>query len=110
MAGTEYWRGKSGKSYAYKIEKMPFRPPPLTDGNYIFARQSHGIWYAVYVGQGDLRDRHAEALREGCVTRKNATHYHWHENNSRSARFNEEQDVIKGNPECEDRNGCNGKD
>lgn len=110
MASTEYWRGVSGQVYAYQVERMPFTPPPFKDGNYIFARQRNGIWYAVYVGQGDLQDRYGAAIREGCVIRKGATHYHWHENNSLDGRRTEERDVIKGNPECEGLNGCNGKD
>ena len=110
MAETTTWRGASGKTYTYYIDKLPWRPKADQDGNYIFAKKINGVWHAVYVGQGDLQDRYDAALKEGCVTRKNSTHYHRHLNNDTSARRAEEDDIIAGNPECKWPNGCNGHD
>ena len=107
------WKGESGKRYIYRTFEMPHKPPEDTKGNYIFAEQlGNGTWFAIYVGQGDLRDRYNAALREGCVTEKGATHYHYHTNNQSSVvkRLREENDIIEGNPECESPLGCNGQD
>ena len=109
MADTAIWSGISRRNYTYTVHDINWVPNADQDGNYIFARQINGIWYAVYVGQGDLRERYHAALREGCVTRKGATHYHEHLNSSGPSRRLEETDVIDGNPECKGPRGCNGQ-
>ena len=106
---TTHWRGGSGSQYEYNVGPISARPVTNSEGNYVFARQTAGIWFAVYVGQGQLRDRYDAAIREGCVTRKGATHYHWHLNSSAANRKSEERDVIAGNPECKAPRGCNGQ-
>ena len=65
MSTQQMWRGDSGCLYTYNVEPMPFTPPLNVDGNYIFAKQISGIWYAVYVGQGNLRNRYKAAIDEG---------------------------------------------
>ena len=110
MTETTTWRGSSGSSYTYYLDKLPWQPSENQDGNYIFAKKINGLWHAVYVGQGDLHDRYDAAMREGCVTMKKATHYHRRINNDASARRAEENDIIAGNPECNWPNGCNGHD
>ena len=110
MSSMIDWRGNSGALYNYAVYELPWPPNAGQDGNYIFAKRISGIWYAVYIGQGDLRARYDAALREGCVTSKSATHYHFHLNSDASARRNEERDLIAGNPECKWPNGCNGHD
>ena len=107
---TVNWHGKSGTSYAYNVHEISWRPKPEQEGNYIFAKLSGSVWRAVYVGQGDLQSRYDAALAEGCVTTKNATHYHAHLNSNEVARRNEETDIINGNPECNWPEGCNGHD
>ena len=80
-------------------------------GNYIFAKQLLGVWQAIYVGQGNLRARYNAAIRERCVLRKGATHYHFRidEFPAEHLRILEEQDIIEGNPKCKEENGgCNG--
>lgn len=109
MADQERWRGKSGESYTYEIHKLPWRPSPNQDGNYIFAKKPGQFWHAVYVGQGNLQDRYDAALDDGCVTVKGATHYHVHLNSNSNSRTREESDIIAGNPECMDPTGCNRK-
>ena len=106
------WKGKSGEQYTYRTFELPHEPPEDTKGNYIFAEQLNGTWLAVYVGQGNLRDRYDAALQEGCVTENGATHYHCHTDNQSSVtdRRQEESDIIKGNPECKAPFGCNGQD
>lgn len=109
---TTTWIGESGEEYEYKTVNLPHRPPKDVKGNYIFAKQVGGIWLAVYVGEGILRQRYDAALKEECVTEKGATHYHYHTDHSqsRSARREEESDIIEGNPECKAPKGCNGTD
>ena len=111
---TTTWEGVSGKQYIYMTFELLHEPPKDTTGNYIFAKQSSsGTWSAVYVGQGNLRDRYDAALQEGCVTDKDATHYHYHTDNqsSETDRLREESDIIEGNSECKaSRGGCNGTD
>ena len=106
------WDGISGEEYEYMTFKMPHKPPKDVRGNYIFAKRVDGVWHAVYVGQGILRQRYDAAIREGCVTRKGATHYHYHTDHrwSRSDREDEESDIIEGNLECKKPIGCNGTD
>lgn len=107
---TVNWPGSSGTTYTYHVNQLPWRPDAGQEGNYIFAKVVNGVWKAVYIGQGILRDRYDAALQEGCVSTKGATHYHAHLNASASARLSEEQDLIDGRPECIWPTGCNGHD
>ena len=103
------WFGESNKKYRYRVTRISARPTTNESGNYIFSKiNPRGWWDAVYVGQGKLRDRYDAALQEGCVTKKNATHYHSHLNAWYSDRTEEESDIIKGNTECKHPRGCNG--
>ena len=104
------WIGQSGETYRYHVHNFDWRPSSDQNGNYIFAKVVKGVWNAVYVGQGDLRDRYDDAINEGCVTRKGATHYHVHLNVNEDARRVEETDIINGNLECRWPVGCNGHD
>ena len=104
-----HWTGISGKMYEYSVIGLP-ASPPSGKGNYIFAKKAMNDYGAVYVGQGDLKDRYDAAIQEGCVTRRGATHYCAHIRNaySESERLLEEQDIIAGNQECLKQNGgCN---
>ncbi len=112
MAESFDWPGASGRTYKYAIHDLDWVPAPNQDGNYIFARSTGttltGItWHAIYVGQGDLRDRRQAALDEGCVQRKGATHRHCHLNAREEERLAEEEDVLEGNPEAYVPDGCN---
>ena len=109
MEDTATWIGQSGDDYLYVVYCLPEHPETTEEGNYIFANQGDiGEWFAVYVGQGRLKDRYDAALAEGCVTYKEATHFHAHLNDDEYARKQEEKDIIAGNPECKHPYGCNG--
>ena len=110
MSNTQDWTGASGTNYTYHMHQLPWPPSAGQKGNYIFAKQAHGIWNAVYIGEGELIDRYNAALREGCVKDNNATHYHELLNSNEVARKNQERDLIAGNPECKWPTGCNGHD
>lgn len=102
------WHGISETAYRYLIYGIRRKPSPGKHGNYIFAKKVKGEWKAVYIGQGNLRDRHDDAMEEECVTENGATHYHVHSNTDKDARLKEEADLINGNPECWVENGgCN---
>ncbi len=107
MASSITWRGLSGQEYRYGVHEIDWVPAADQDGNYIFARAVINGWEAVYVGQGDLKSRSADHLRDGCVTRKGATHYHCNLTRNEDARLAEETDVLKGNPEAYEPVGCN---
>ena len=78
---THTWHGSTGNIYRYEIHPLHPLFIPSTHGNYVFAKLSpQGLWLAVYVGQGHLQERHAAAIREGCVLQKYATHFHYHAN------------------------------
>ena len=103
------WPGASGKAYNYFVHDLSWNPRRGQDGNYIFARQIPSGWEAVYVGQGDLRDRKDAAISDGCVTEKGATHFHCHLNADEQSRLAEEEDVLEGNTEAYTPTGCNEK-
>ena len=106
---TVDWTGASGKKYTYHVHDLNFDPNPNQDGNYIFEKVVNSVWNAVYVGEGDLKERIAAAKRDGCVTRKAATHIHAHLNGSEKNRKAEEADILAGNPEAYEPTGCNKK-
>ena len=103
------WRGGSGKIYTYSLYDIDWNPKGGQDGNYIFAKQIDDVWLAVYVGEGDLKDRKAAHIRDGCVNQKGATHYHCHLKAIATARSDEEADILTGNPEAYAPTGCNVK-
>ena len=109
MAEKANWVGGSGKSYSYAINTINWIPTADQDGNYIFAKEAGGAWKAVYVGEGDLKTRRLDHINEGCVIRKGATHFHCHSNANKTARKDEETDVLKGNQEGYLPTGCNVK-
>ena len=109
MADTQEWSGASGKKYQYYMHNLEWVPSADQDGNYIFAKFAGGTYYAVYVGQGDLKSRRQAALDDGCVQSKGATQFHCHNNSNKDARLAEESDILGGNPEAYTPTGCNEK-
>jgi len=104
----ENWKGISGAEYTYKVFPKNSTFEPNQDGNYIFAKQTFTGWEAVYIGQGDLKTRTQDETHLNCANSKGFTHYHVHLNKSEAERKYEEEDMIKGNPECLSQNGgCN---
>ena len=109
MAQKVNWPGKSGRKYQFSVFDMVWEPAPNQDGNYIFAKIVNGAWTAVYIGQGDLKDRRSHHLRESCVTKHGATHYLCHLNPNREARLSEESDLLANHLEAYNPSGCNVK-
>ncbi len=107
MTKTCAWPGKSGRSYTYYVHDLTFDPSPDQDGNYIWAKVVNGSWQPVYIGQGDLKDRRNAHLKDGCVTRKGATHFHCHLNGRKQDRLAEEDDLLANFPQTFTPTGCN---
>ena len=103
------WQGGSGNPYTFDVYILPWEPKASQNGNYIFANVVGNVWHAVYVGQGDLRERYDEHMRNGCVTGNGATHYHCHLNRDEQSRLREEDDLLEGHPEAYAPTGCNRK-
>ena len=101
------WTGKSGTQYTFTIYSKDTIFDEI-DGNYIFAKKTTKVWYAVYIGEGDLKTRTQDEEHLKCAEQKGFTHYHVHVTNNETARKFEETDLIQGNTECLVENGgCN---
>lgn len=81
-------------------------------GNYIFAKftNNNNTCLAVYIGEGDIKDRVTDHLKKGCVTKKGATHIFVRLNNNEKGRFDDETKLLIGNPEAYEPTGCNVKE
>lgn len=104
---TTQLTGISGRKYEYWVYDPSAAFNPGQDGNYAFADVEDGFWRLIYVGQGDICDRKAEALAAGCVKRKGARYFLCHLNRDKAAREAEEADLILGHRECLHPQGCN---
>lgn len=101
------WTGGSGQQYAFYLYTLPYDCDPKQDGNYIFARHERGIWLAVYIGQGDLKDRTREGQNDRCIKSK-ATHlFVTVTAGGEAVRRRIESDLLAGNPEAYVPSGCN---
>ena len=107
MADKCDWPGKSDRKYIYYVHDLTFSPSSDQDGNYIFAKLVSGAWQPVYIGEGDLRDRKAAHIANGCVTRKGATHFHCHRNSAKEEQQAEESDLLTNFPQALEPTGCN---
>jgi hypothetical protein len=83
---SQEWIGISGESYVFGVFPINTNFTPSIDGNYIFAKQLQDGWHAVYIGEGDIKDRTEDHIHEGCVVEKGATHIHVHPNNNKNER------------------------
>jgi len=104
---TQIWKGKSGKEYPYFIKNINIRFNPNQNGNYIFCKLVSNQWIALYIGEGDLKERVDFRKSEGCVIQKGATHIHAHINNDNQNRLLEEEDLLNEHLEAYKPNGCN---
>lgn len=110
MVNSElYWHGASGKEYRYWSKGLPYSCDPGQNGNYIFAKNVGGTWFAIYIGQGDINDRANDPVHYDCAIDKGATHVFVHTNSSESDRRAEETDLLNAHPEAYVPIGCNEK-
>jgi hypothetical protein len=80
-------------------------------GNYIFSKFNNNTntWYALYIGEGDIKQRVSEHIKNNDVIKKGATHIYVRLNNNEKGRFDDETDLLIGNPEAYIPIGCNVK-
>lgn len=107
MNNEQVWLGGSGNHYRYTIYPINTKFDSNQNSNYIFCKLDNGEWKAVYIGQGDLKQRTESHIEHGCVLRKGATHIHAHLEQNESNRLREEEDLLLGNNEAYDPSGCN---
>lgn len=101
------WSGKSGKKYTFTVFDNTAEFNEI-DGNYIFAKRIGNVWYAIYIGEGNLKLRTKDCEHLAAAKHCGFTHYHAHANINEKLRKEEEADLIEGNPEClEENGGCN---
>ncbi len=105
----QLWKGGSGNMYEFTVYSVDTIFNPNQNGNYIFTKIVNDIWQAVYIGEGDLRDRTEAHKYNGCVLQKGATHIHAHINNDEQLRKDEETDLLVENIEAYKPSGCNVK-
>jgi hypothetical protein len=103
------WPGGSGRTYEFQVYPISVTVNPGYEGNYIFAKMVNNSWHAVYIGEGILKDRVECHRNDAIVLRKGATHLHLRVDANYSNRFAVESDLLAGNPEAYDPNGCNVK-
>lgn len=107
MSTVQEWIGGSGNTYDYTVYPINTEFEPNRNGNYIFCKLTRGVWQAVYIGQGDLKQRTGSHIEHGCVLRQGATHIHVHLNGIENDRLSEEHDLLLGNDEAYMPTGCN---
>ena len=105
------WPGTNNRVYEFTICPINVQFNEGYEGNYIFAKfvSIRNRWEAVYIGEGDLKKRTTEHIKDGCVIRKGATHIHYRVNNNKLSRFNDETDLLLGSQEAYQPSGCNVK-
>ena len=105
----ETWHGMSGKQWKYFVYPLPYSFAAKQKGNYIFAKISDGGWAAIYIGEGDLKERVSNPDQGDCITSKGATHIHVRLNADEQSRKDQEGDLLAGNSEAYVPIGCNVK-
>jgi hypothetical protein len=100
------WTGKSGNVYRYY--EISFNNVPFNIGNYMFVRQIGQTFYALYIGEGNIKERINDKEHLQCATKKGFTHIFAHENMYEQSRKFEENDLVQEHTECWVENGgCN---
>lgn len=103
------WPGFNGQHYEFTVCDIHTTFNPGYSGNYIFAKIYNNVWHAVYIGEGDLRDRTNCHRSEGKVTQLGATHIHYRVDNNEKSRCETETSLLAANPEAYHPRGCNVK-
>ena len=106
---TAVWNGASGKHYTYWVYMLPTALNTSQNGNYIYTKVVNNVWVAMYIGQGDLRDRTNidNHHQRRCLKSKGATHVLAHLNVREADRNAEETDLLAGHPSAYQPTGCN---
>ena len=108
--GVSTWTGKSGKKYEFETYSLDTEFNPGIEGNYIFAKPGGDEKiYAVYIGEGILKDRIEFRIDEEKVQPKGCDRVCVMVNpNAKSRKFIEE-DLLASNINSYEPIGCNKK-
>jgi hypothetical protein len=111
QVSTSTWNGKSGKVYKffdYTLDTL-FRSD--AKGNYIFSRREKGregdILYAIYIGEGVIRERTEFRINEGKIQSKGCNCVSVRELNNGEDSKQIEEDLLAANTEAYEPEGCN---
>lgn len=106
--GISTWTGKSGAKYEFETYSLDAKFNEKVEGNYIFAKpNADGRIYAVYIGEGNLKDRIDFRIREGKVQEKGCDRVCVMVNaNEKNRKFTEE-DLLASNTNAYEPIGCN---
>lgn len=110
--GTFIWIGASGKAYEMNAWSLDVSITPGICGNYIFGemyRNEDGRLKikAIYIGEGNLKDRIDFRINEGRVQRKGCNCFCAMVNENEESRKAIEEDLLAANPDSYEPIGCN---
>jgi hypothetical protein len=103
------WPGTQGRTYPFNVYPILTAFAANQLGNYIFAKLIGNAWHAVYIGEGDIKERTECHKREEKVHQMGATHIHVMLNDNEKNRCSIESDLLVANPEAYHPRGCNVK-
>lgn len=110
--GKYIWVGASGKRYTMEAFSLETEVRPEINGNYIFGelyKNSDGTpkIRAIYIGEGNLRDRIRYRIEEGRVQKKGCNCFCAMINEDEQSRKAIESDLLAANENAYEPIGCN---
>lgn len=106
--GISTWTGASGKKYEFETYSLDTKFKENVEGNYIFAKPgSDNRIYAVYIGEGILKDRIEYRLQDGQVQKKGCDRVCVMLNDNEQERKRIETDLLASNINAYEPLGCN---
>lgn len=103
------WRGGSHRPYLFDVFPLNHEFPKGALGNYIFASETIAGWVAIYIGEGEIKERTNDVEHRSCAIRRGATHIHARLDSNEKSRKEIETDLLDGNKEAYFPIGCNRK-
>ncbi len=101
------WMGESGFEYMFHVYQRG-EPVPSRPGLFIYAKKDrNGIWFPVYMGQGDLSVCCDDADLLACIDAKGATHIHMRLCSTAQDRAEELADLLRRSTNSFVPEGCN---
>lgn len=108
--GISIWTGKSGEKYEFEMYSLDTVFKEEIEGNYIFAKPgNNGRIYAVYIGEGILKDRIEFRIDEARVQEKGCDRVCVMVNADKENRKYIEEDLLASNTDAYEPIGCNVK-
>ncbi len=101
------WIVSNNKSYTFKDYSIDHVFDDKLVGNYIFAKRYNNRLKAIYIGEGEIKNRVSYRINDGCVIRKGADVICVMENYNESSRKQIESDLLATNIDSYSPTGCN---